>query len=447
MPHALAVDDDPNFLTSLVELIEGEGFSTHAATSLRDARERALHRPPDVALVALRLPDGSGLDLLRDLDHGAQVILIATDADVDSAVAALRLGAADYLTKPLDVGRLRALLTAVARAEEPAHADGATLESAREQGRLGPLIGASPGMLDVYAKLLRVAVTDATVLVTGASGTGKDLAARTLHQLSRRAEGPLLALNCGSLSPTLIESELFGHERGSFTGASRRHKGCFERAHGGTLFLDEIAEMPLKLQVKLLRVLESGTLMRIGGDQPVAIDVRVVAATHRDPHTAIADRRLREDLYYRLAVFPLAMPPLRERGDDVQLLAEHFLAALGEEAGTPKALQPDSLDRLRAHPWPGNVRELKNAVHRAFILADGDRIPPAALPPEIGGGAVGRRSLHFRVGVSIAEVERELILATLEGYDGNKRKTADVLGVSLKTLYNRLNTYKDDDAG
>src|SRR3954468_2076486 len=322
MPHALAVDDDPNFLSALAELIEGQGFTTNTACTLRDARAQVSHRTPDVALIDLYLPDGSGIDLLKDLELGAstEVVLMTGHADVESAVQALRLGASDYLTKPLDIGRLKSILANVASVQPAAQAQGQTAE-APEVGRLGLLLGASEPMQSLYEMLNRVAPTDATVFLIGESGTGKDLAAQTLHHLSRRSKGPFLPLNCGAISPTLIESELFGHERGSFTGAARRHKGYFERAHGGTLFLDEISEMPIELQVKLLRVLETGTVARIGGDQPVDVDVRVFAATNRDPQKAVSDGKLREDLLYRLSVFPIHMPPLRERGEDVELLA------------------------------------------------------------------------------------------------------------------------------
>ncbi len=462
MPHALAVDDDPNFLSALAELIEGQGFTTNTALNLRDARAQVSHRSPDVALVDLYLPDGSGIDLLKDLEGGAatEVVLMTGHADVESAVQALRLGASDYLTKPLDIGRLKSILANVA-SSQPALAgagggfgaaagpagrreDGGE-EGAPEVGRLGLLLGAAEPMLATYEMMNRVAPTDATVLLVGESGTGKDLAATTLHLLSRRAKAPFLPLNCGAISPTLIESELFGHERGSFTGAQHRHKGYFERAHGGTLFLDEISEMPIELQVKLLRVLETGTLARIGGDQQVAVDVRVIAATNRDPHRAVADGKLREDLLYRLQVFPIQMPPLRERNGDVELLASYFLDQLNERQGTGKRFSADAMDRLCSHSWPGNVRELKNVVHRAFIMAD-EEITPRCLPREVGGESGAVRSLNFQVGASISDVEQRLIMATLDAYAGNKRKTAEVLGVSLKTLYNRLNMYRVGEA-
>jgi len=440
MPHALAVDDDPNFLSALAELIEGQGFTTNTACNLRDARVQVSHKTPDVALVDLYLPDGSGIDLLKDLELG-NFVLMTGHADVESAVQALRLGASDYLTKPLDIGRLKNILANVASVQ-PGPVAAAAVDEPQEMGRLGLLIGASEPMLGLYEMLNRVAPTDATVFLVGESGTGKDLAAQTLHHLSRRSKAPFLPLNCGAISPTLIESELFGHERGSFTGAQRRHKGYFERAHGGTLFLDEISEMPIELQVKLLRVLETGTLARIGGDQQVAVDVRVIAATNRDPQKVVSEGKLREDLLYRLQVFPIHMPPLREREGDIDLLAGFFLNQLNERQGTGKQFTPDSLGRLQTHAWPGNVRELKNVVHRAFIMAD-QEISPRCLPREVGGDSGNVRNLHFQVGASISEVEQRLIMATLEAYGGNKRKTADVLGVSLKTLYNRLNTYRE----
>jgi two-component system response regulator AtoC len=447
MPHALAVDDDPNFLSALAELIEGQGFTTNTASTLRDARTQVHHKTPDVALVDLYLPDGLGIDLLKDLEGGnsTEVVLMTGHADVESAVQALRLGASDYLTKPLDIGRLKSILANVASVQPGLTVLGAEAaeEAGEEVGRLGLLLGASPPMQSLYEMMTRVAPTDATVFLVGESGSGKDMAAQTLHHLSRRAKAPFLPLNCGAISPTLIESELFGHERGSFTGAARRHKGYFERAHGGTLFLDEISEMPIELQVKLLRVLETGTLVRIGGDQPVEIDVRVFAATNRDPLRAVEEGKLREDLLYRLSVFPIPMPPLRERGADIELLANFFLAQLNERQGTDKRFDDETLARLQTHTWPGNVRELKNIVHRAFIMAE-QEITPRCLPREVGGESGAVRSLHFQVGTSIAEVERRLIMATLDLHGGNKKKTADILGVSLKTLYNRLNTYRED---
>ncbi len=442
MPHALAVDDDPNFLLALAELIEGQGFTVNTATTLRDARQRLSRQTPDIVLVDLYLPDGNGIELLKDFDavRPAQVVLMTGHADLESAVQALRLGASDYLTKPLDIGRLKGILSQVANDHTEPQVVATEIPSAAV-GQLGLLIGDSTAMREVYSLLARVAPTDATVFVIGESGTGKDLAAQTLHMLSARSRGPFLPLNCGAISPNLIESELFGHERGSFTGAQRRHQGYFERAHGGTLFLDEITEMPVELQVKLLRVLETGQVTRVGGDQPTEVDVRVITATNRDPAEAVAAGKLREDLLYRLQVFPITMPPLRERGEDLERLAEHFLAELNGRGDPSKTFSADALDRLRGHCWPGNVRELKNVVHRAFILADAE-IGPRHLPQTLAPEAMPTQALQFEVGASIEEVERRLIIATLDQHGGNKRKTADVLGVSLKTLYNRLNAYR-----
>jgi DNA-binding NtrC family response regulator len=295
-------------------------------------------------------------------------------------------------------------------------------------------------MQKVYDLVAKVARTEATILITGDTGTGKEVAAQTIHQLSRRSRGTFLPLNCGAVSPNLIESELFGHERGSFTGADRAHKGYFERAGGGTLFLDEVTETPLESQVKLLRVLETGTVIRVGGTEPIKVDVRVIAATNRVPEEAVAGGKLREDLLYRLNVFPIHLPTLWERREDIELLAEHFLGQLNKQEGTSKEFTRAAMERLRTHRWPGNVRELRNVVHRAFILAE-DAVGVDALPLGVKDDADGS-SLLMKVGISIAEAERRLILATLEHVEGDKKKAADLLKISLKTLYNRLNVYR-----
>jgi two-component system response regulator AtoC len=319
----------------------------------------------------------------------------------------------------------------------------------RGLGRFGALIGGSPVMQTVYEQIQRVAPSNATVFIQGESGTGKELVAESVHKLSRRRKRPFVVINCGAIAPNLIESELFGHERGSFTGADRLHRGYIERANGGTLFLDEVTEMPLELQVKLLRVLETGKFSRVGGEQELPVDLRVIAATNRDPHQAVVDQKFREDLLYRLRVFPISLPPLRERAGDIDLLAEATLADLNKDEGTKKRLGRTALERLRGYRWPGNVRELKNVMHRAFILAD-DEIGPQQLPDSgpIGAAAAevaagGDAILQVKVGSSIADAERRLILATLDACEGNKDQAAKILGISLKTLYNRLNSYKN----
>jgi DNA-binding NtrC family response regulator len=445
MPRALVIDDDRNVMQALAELIEREGFETRSASNLEEARALIAAGPPDVVLIDLLLPDGNGMELLQSLDPSTQVVLITGHASVDTAVEALRLGASDYLTKPVDIARLKAVLANILRTQQLKQEIGTLRTELRKLGHFGQLIGASPPMQKLYDLISRVAPTDATVLLTGESGTGKDMVAQSLHELSRRRAAPLLPLNCGAVSPNLIESELFGHERGSFTGADRTHKGYFERANQGTLFLDEITEMPVELQVKLLRVLETGTVTRIGGENPIAVDVRVIAATNRQPEEAVTQGKLREDLLYRLKVFPLPLPPLRERGDDVELLAQHFLAELNKPDGTTKSFSRTALERLRRHNWPGNVRELKNLIHHAFILSD-EEIGPDCLPPEgdTSEDTVGP-SLHLKVGTSIDEADRRLILATLAQYNGDKKKAAEILGISVKTLYNRLSEYRTTD--
>jgi two-component system, NtrC family, response regulator AtoC len=443
MLHALVVDDDVHSLSALAELVQAEGFDTTTADNLAQARLALEKRVPDVVLSDLMLPDGRGTELLKELleEPTVEVILVTGKATVETAVEALRLGAFDYLTKPIDLGRLKTLLARVKETRELKQEVSSLRAELRDLGRFGPMVGTAPTMQRVYDLIDKVAPTEATAFLVGESGTGKELAAETIHRLSKRRKGPYLPLNCGAISPTLIESELFGHEKGSFTGAQRQHRGYFERASSGTLFLDEITEMPIELQVKLLRVLETGRIMRVGGDREVEVNVRVVAATNRQPDDAVKDGKLREDLFYRLKVFPIPLPPLRDREGDIDTLAQFFLHNLNRRENTQKRFAPETLDRLRVHNWPGNVRELQNVVQRAYILGD-QEITPDCLPPELGGeSAHSGPNLHLKVGTSLEDAERRLILATLDQYEGDKKTTAEVLGISLKTLYNRLNQY------
>ncbi|HYD78822.1 MAG TPA: sigma-54 dependent transcriptional regulator [Paucimonas sp.] len=313
--------------------------------------------------------------------------------------------------------------------------------------RFGDLYGASEPMQKLFKLIEKVAPTSANVLISGESGTGKELVASTIHKISRNAEAPFLALNCGAISPQLIEAELFGHERGSFTGAIRMHKGCFERADGGTLFLDEITEMPLEMQVKLLRVLETGRICRVGGDEEIEVNVRVIAATNRHPQDAVDNGTMRSDLFYRLAVFPIQVPPLRERREDVELLANLFLGNLNKEAGANKIFSRASRRFMNEHRWPGNVRELKNLVQRAFILADRELDVSAVMPPaRPPASTIAGNCVLLPLGSRLADAEQQLICATLGHCGGNKTRAAEVLGVSLKTLYNRLNEYEHKSA-
>jgi len=311
--------------------------------------------------------------------------------------------------------------------------------SAPAPGRFGHLFGYSAAMQEVYRRIGKVAPTSATVLITGESGSGKELVARTIHDRSAFARAPFVAVNCGAIPANLIEAELFGYEKGSFTGATRQHRGCFERAESGTVFLDEITEMAPEMQVRLLRVLETGRYTRVGGEMELSARARVLAATNRDPRRAVEDGQLREDLLYRLAVFPIALPPLCEREGDAELLAEHFLQHLNAAEGTDKRYSRQAIMTIRAHRWPGNVRELRNAVQRAFIMADDE------IDMDFAGLACAEpvgACLKLPIGIPLAELERQMIYATLDHCDGNKRRCAQVLGISLKTLYNRLTEYQ-----
>ncbi|MCL4798763.1 MAG: sigma-54 dependent transcriptional regulator [Burkholderiales bacterium] len=447
MPHALIVEDDRDSAEVLAELIKAEGFSAASAGTLAEARQQIVLRAPDVILLDLVLPDGNGMDLFADVEEAAdsEIVLITGHASLDTSIQALRLGAADYLTKPVNVRQLKGILARLAPPSE-LKARVATLEKdVAEHGRFGRLWGRSKPMQEVYRQIARVAGTAVNVLVTGESGTGKEFVASTIHDLSRRRDRPFLAVNCGAISPQLIESEMFGHEKGSFTGAARQHQGYFERANGGTLLLDEITEMPSDLQVKLLRVLETGALLRIGGDEPIHTDVRIIAATNRVPREAVAAGKLREDLFYRLNVFEIHLPPLRERLEDVPLLANHFLAELNAREDASKRFSPEAVETLAGHTWPGNVRQLLNAVQRAFIMAEGNVIDADCLSfeasPASAAPALDGMHVTVKVGTSIAEMERRLIFATLEHCQGRREKAAELLGVSPKTLYNRLREY------
>jgi DNA-binding NtrC family response regulator len=452
MRSALVIDDDDSTRDSLVELVRAEGFVARGAASLAEARSALARDWPSIILADLVLPDGSGIAFIQELDATSRppVVLMTGHASLDTSIDALRLGAADYLVKPVDIERLQRILAGVS----PSRPGIATAASGRGEGeassspefraaaeRFGRLIGGSAPMRQVYEQIARVAPTSVPVFISGESGTGKELVAQSIHELSRRASQPFLAVNCGAIAPQLIESEMFGHEKGSFTGATRQHRGYFEAANGGTLFLDEITEMAPDLQVKLLRVLETGHFMRVGSQAAQRTDVRIIAATNRVASEAVAEGKLRADLMYRLRVFPIGLPPLRERPEDVEMLAGHFLDELNREEGQAKTLADEALAVLQEYEWPGNVRELRNVVHQAFILADA-LILPECLPAELG---LPRREagpyITVRVGSRISDVERRLIFATLDQCNGSKVQAAEALGVSVKTLYNRLHEY------
>ncbi|MGZ5179683.1 MAG: sigma-54-dependent transcriptional regulator [Ramlibacter sp.] len=457
MGHALIVEDDADAARMMAQLVASEGFSAATAQSLGEARRQMALQQPDVVLLDLKLPDGNGMALLdeTELIGNSEVVLMTGHASLETSIQALRFGAADYLIKPVSARQLQGILSRVMKPSVLLDEVRSLHEDLHRTGRFGHLVGTSAPMERVYEQIARVAGTSVTVFVTGESGTGKELVARSVHDLSRRRARPFLAVNCGAISPNLIESEIFGHEKGSFTGAERQHQGFFERAHGGTLFLDEITEMPLELQVKLLRVLETGTFMRVGSTTPLETDVRVIAASNRDPAQAVAQGKFREDLHYRLNVFPLDLPPLRDRLDDLPLLVRHFLAEMGRRENATKRATPAAMERLAQYRWPGNVRELRNVLQRAWVMSpDADitdqwlprnpaqqvaSLPASVRPPAAPARADGR--IEVAVGTPLADVERQVILATLDHYAHHKERTAAALGVSLKTLYNRLKEY------
>ncbi|GMU65039.1 MAG: sigma-54-dependent Fis family transcriptional regulator [Acidobacteriota bacterium] len=450
----LIVDDDFNSRAALEALVRREGFEAVSAGDLAEAETLAQRRQFAAALVDYYLPDGAGLELIDRLpDPKPEFVLVTGRSAVEVAVEALRAGVLDYLEKPVDPARLKSVLEGIVRTHGFREEIRSLRGELRELGRFGTMIGASPAMQAVYDLLAKVAPTEATVLITGESGTGKELVAETVHRLSRRAHRPFVAINCGAVSANLIESELFGHERGSFTGAEKQRRGVFERAHTGTLFLDEVSEMPVELQVKLLRVLETRSFTRVGGEKPVEVDVRVVAASNRDLDGAIAEGRFRSDLLYRLRVVPVALPPLRDRGGDVEALAASFLEEFGREHGGAKRFSKAALARIVAYSWPGNVRELRNAVQQAAILA-GTTVEPEHLPEQVRAvtsastaavAADGPGSVTLELPISLADAQRHLVLATLERFDGDKAKAAEILGISLKTLYSRLREYSAQD--
>jgi len=436
MRHILIVDEDHAAAERLARVAAASGFTCATARSLREAHGQISLQKPDIAFVDVRLPDGSGMQLLQEggLLAGAEVVLLADRPTFDSSIEALRLHAADYLTKPVSELQLSAVLARLAPPAAFNSEIGDLADDVETRGHFGQLWGRSAPMRRVYDRMSRVSRTAAAVLVTGESGTGKEVVAKTIHDLSRRRGEHFLAVNCGAISPKLIESELFGHEKGSFTGADRLHVGFFERANGGTLFLDEVTEMPADLQVRLLRVLESATLLRVGSTQTREVDVRIIAATNKDPQKAVDDGTLRADLFYRLNVFPIEMPPLRDRLDDIGLIAGHFLREISSVEGRQKSFTPEAMARLGEYRWPGNVRELRNIVYRAYLMAPGALIGDPCLPQPEQAIVAEAPAISLPLGLSLKDVKRRVTVATFE-HLGKREMTAATLGISDKSLY------------
>jgi two-component system response regulator AtoC len=448
MKRVLIVDDDRATSAGMADVVEEWGYEPEVADTVKAGWNSINKLVPDVAIVDLKLPDGSGLDLLHRVKEtypDIPVVILTGHATVDSAVKALKVGAEDYVTKPVDLPRLQVILKSV---EDKQMMKQEILELRRQlqkMGSLGHLVGKSPKMQRLFEEIEMVANTDANVFIVGESGSGKEVVANTIHSLSRRRNKPLIAFNCGAISPTLIESEIFGHEKGAFTNAIKRREGYFELAKGGTVFLDEITEMPIELQVKLLRVLEEGKFRRVGGNDEINIDARIIAASNRDPQKAIQDGKMREDLYYRLNVFPIEVPPLRERLEDIPLFSHFFLQKLNEtEDKNVDKIDPDFIEALQAYEWQGNVRELRNVINRAFIMARTDTLTVECLPDKLAGNRRKRskNSVTIPLGQPMEEVERIVIEETLHMTDGDRRRTAEILGISYKTLYNKTKKYK-----
>jgi DNA-binding NtrC family response regulator len=449
----LLVEDKDSLRRVLRLTLENAGYSVAEASDARAALNEIATSRHRLVLTDLRMPNGSGLDVLRSAraaDADVPVIVMTAFGSIDEAVQAMKDGAHDFLQKPVDSNHL---LLLVERALEQARLRTENVLLREEWSRrygFPRILGESESLKRAVGETQRVAQTEATVLLLGESGTGKELFARAVHHLSARRDNPFVAINCAAIPETLIENELFGHERGAFTGASNRRQGKFELASGGTVFLDEIGELPLGVQGKLLRAIEEKVVDRIGGSAPVAVDVRVVAATNKDLKAAVDNGQFRGDLFFRLAVFPIEVPPLRDRGDDMIVLAQHFASEIGRELrGREARLSPAAIDALKQHHWPGNVRELENAIERACILSDSMTLEPndLGLGPSPMRESESLEQLDLSGTLSdvahraLRVVERKKILRALEANMGNKSKTAEDLGVSYKTLLNKIKDY------
>jgi two-component system nitrogen regulation response regulator GlnG len=463
MAHLLVIDDDPVLIPEQVrQAFPAPRYRVDVSGTGAEGLDRVRAGPPDVILLDLRLPDQSGLEVyqqIRQIDARIPVIFVTTAKGADAAIEAMKQGAYDYLFKPLDLNQLRRVIGEAVEVTRQMRRPTVLTETAADSDTEGAIIGACPAMREVYKAIGRVAAQDVPVLITGESGTGKEVVARAIYQHGRRAKTPFLALNCAAIPENLLESELFGHERGAFTGADRKRIGKFEQVSGGTIFLDEIGDMPPALQVKMLRVLQEQSFERVGGNETVTTDVRIISATHRDLKARAAAGQFREDLYYRLGVFTIHLPPLRERGDDLSLLVRHYLRRFGRELDREvREVAPEAMERLRTYPWPGNVRELQSALKQALLRTTGPVLLPAVLPeltaeplPVASAGgtpavpgleefirrrlADGSETLHEE---AHRELDRMLLPLVMEHTRGNQFQAAKILGVARQTLRRRL---------
>jgi DNA-binding NtrC family response regulator len=447
--RVLIVEDEENERTGLAELVSGWGYRTDTAADGIEALEKIPAFAPSIVITDVKMPRMGGMELaekLADLSQSIAVIMVTAQKATDTAFHAGRLGVQDYIEKPIDFRRLRSILTNIGEILNTRIENETLRRSLRDKGALGRLVGASAEMQAIFRLIEQVAPSTAAVLITGASGTGKELVARTIHDLSPRRNRPFIPINCAALPESLIESEMFGHEKGAFTGAMERRTGCFELAEGGTLLLDEIGEMPVATQAKLLRVLEDHKFRRLGSKVETSVDVRVLAATNKVPDEAVAKGELREDLYYRLNVFNIHMPALREHKDDIRDLVKSLLADMNQKHDRKVADVSEAvLNIFQSYSWPGNVRELRNTLERAVIVCESGLIETRHLPPGFGQSVrsvlIDPDAVHLGVGTTVEEAEKLLILKTLQSTNNNKTRAAEILGISLKTLHNKLKEY------
>ena len=446
--RVLVVDDEANAREGLKDLLDSWGYEVAMAADVRSAFESVKRFQPAIIVTDLKMPENDGMALLHLLkeeklmDH-THVIILSAHGNIEAAVEAVKTGAEEFLTKPLNVARLKISLEKISKRSRVYEEMLLLRDKVRKLGTFGKLNGSTLKMKELFKQIGIIAPTTAPVLITGESGTGKELVAKAIHQNSKRNQRAYIPVNCAAIPASLLESELFGHEKGAFTGAVSRKEGCFELADHGTLFLDEIGEMNADLQSKLLRILEDGSFRRLGGTQEIKVDVQVIAATNRNLEEAVEEGGFREDLYYRLNVFNIKIPPLRERLEDIPLLVQSFVEEFNvKNDKNIKGLSREALRLLKKYSFPGNVRELKNVIERAVIVSQNDVIEPEDLPEALTSKAKKAPSVEFRLGATMEGVEKQWLFHTINYVDGNKTKAAKMLNISLKTLHNKLNKYK-----
>jgi two-component system response regulator AtoC len=444
----LVVDDEINIREALATILEAEGYEVHAAASAEEGKSKLGEDFFQVVISDMRMDSGSGMDLLRWIRTDCpetEIILLTAYGSVEDAVEAMKLGAYDYLSKPVDRRRLSLLIGKALEKQRLAEENRSLRRRLSVKEEFSNIIGNSSRIRQIFKIISEVAPTNATILITGESGTGKELVARAIHSRSNRRDGPFITLNCGALPDTLLESELFGYEKGAFTGAAAMKMGRIEMASGGTLFLDEVGDMTPKTQVDLLRALQDREIRRLGGDKVIKVDVRFIAATNKDLAEEIAGKRFREDLYYRLNVVPIVLPALRERKEDIPILVNAFLEEFSKlHKKEPKKISDRALDLMLQYPWPGNVRELRNVAERMVLLSPNDTLEPRDLPASIGHSQDSRQEISIPLNQPLEEMEKAVISSVFSRITRNRRKAADILGISLRTLHYKIHKFHLD---